>query len=156
MAQQSVIAVSDLSVFGTNFPDSYTRKEIEDYRREFNSKLVNTIKISNAQRTERFTPACYCQIMTRLLLQGGEDTPTSTLEAREYLEKMSHDEFFYLLSDLWLTDDRVLDDHAHIESEIKKIPLELTLSDPLAGYDSGGYAARGEQRLRPVDILEQI
>jgi len=58
VAQQSVIAVSDLSVFGTNFPDGYifTRKEIEDYRREFNSKLVNNIKISNAQRTKRMPP----------------------------------------------------------------------------------------------------
>ena len=68
VAQQSVIAVSDLSVFGTNFPDGYifTRKEIEDYRREFNSKLVNNIKISNAQRTKRFTPACYCIIVVPL------------------------------------------------------------------------------------------
>jgi len=43
--QQSVMAVADLSTFGVNFSDDYifTRADIQEYRREFNAKIINNI-----------------------------------------------------------------------------------------------------------------
>jgi hypothetical protein len=54
-------------------------------------------------------------------------------EAKAYLESLSHDEFFDLVADLWLADDRILDEEGHIEILIKKVPLILDIKDPLTG-----------------------
>jgi hypothetical protein len=97
--QQSVMAVSDLLTFGVNFSDDYifTRADIQEYRHEFNAKIINNIVISPLARTERFTRSAYIQILNRLTLQRREFR-NSCAEAWAYLESLSHDEFFDLVA----------------------------------------------------------
>jgi len=132
--QQSVMAVADLSTFGVNFSDDYifTRADIQEYRREFNAKIINNIVISPLARTERFTRSAYIQIVNRLSLQRPEFR-NSYAEAWAYLESLSHDEFFDLVTELWLADDRILDEEGHIEILVKKVPLVLDIRDPHTG-----------------------
>ena len=96
--QQSVMAVSDLSTFGATFASDYifTRQDIQEYRREFNAKIINDIVITAKARKERFTQSTYIQILNRLYLQ--RPTIPTFPEATAHLESLSHEDFFDLVA----------------------------------------------------------
>ena len=98
--QQSVMAVSDLSTFGATFASDYifTRQDIQEYRREFNAKIINNIVITAKARKERFTQSTYIQILNRLYLQ--RPNIRTFPEATAHLESLSHEEFFDLVAGL--------------------------------------------------------
>ena len=127
------MAVSDQSTFGATFAPNYifTRQDIQEYRREFNAKIINNIVIAPKARTERFTQTTYIQILNRLFLQ--RPTIRTYPEAKAYLESLSHEDFFDLVAELWLADDRIQPTEGHIESLVKKEPLILSTKDARTG-----------------------
>jgi hypothetical protein len=91
------------------------------------SKLRSAVTLSS-QRTDNVL----IQLCNRLVCR--ESHLASLQEAQDHFESLPHDEFFALVLDLYRDADRIQSPESHIETNIKGLPLKLSLTDLSAGF----------------------